>query len=68
MRWIGKRTLKGGYLDTARLRIAYRGFTIRPFIRSRPIAIGNARNYCLGPISIIVKSPAERHTSQRSRA
>jgi hypothetical protein len=36
------------------MKIRYRGFTMRPFIRLTPIAIGSTRLYCWGPIALFV--------------
>lgn len=45
----------GGYLKGDRLSIAYRGFTIRPFIRLTPIRMGGTRLYTLGPLAVFVQ-------------
>lgn len=51
---------RGRYLKGDRLSIAYRGFTIRRFIRLTPIRMGATRLYTLGPLAVFI------HGSKRS--
>lgn len=54
MRW--QPTIDGtsGYWKGERISLAWRGFTIRPFIRRQPIMVGSTRLYVIGPIALFV--------------
>lgn len=36
------------------MKIEYRGFKIRPFVRLSPIRIGRTRLYCIGPVALFI--------------
>lgn len=37
------------------MKIRYRGFNIKPFLRWKAIRIGNTRLYTIGPVAIFVR-------------
>ncbi|HEY8590125.1 MAG TPA: hypothetical protein VIL55_11295 [Naasia sp.] len=41
----------------AEVKLRYRGFRIRPFLRFRPIHIGSTRLYTLGPVAVFIDPP-----------
>lgn len=55
MRFVRNPSGRGGYLEGRWVTLAYRGFSIRPFISLKPIGIGSTRLYTLGPLGLFIK-------------
>lgn len=60
MKWIGKRTLKGGRLEVGRYWFAWRGWS-----RPTRYSIGSTRVLTVGPIAVFVHAADREIGEQR---
>jgi hypothetical protein len=57
MRWVGKRTLKGGRLEIGRVWLTWGGWRVAWPLRVQ-FRIGRARVFFVGPIAVFVQGDA----------